>query len=326
MKRRDVLQVLGTCAIVFATTGAFAQESFPSKPIRIIVPWPAGGVTDIGARIISDKLAEGLGKPVIVDNRPGANGFIGTQAAASAEPDGHTLLLATATTHAVAPALYRKLPYDPLKNFISISQITVAPTIAVTSASSPYKTLADVVAAAKKDPKKLNYATYGAGSSSTLAAELFMQAAGIELTAIPYKGATPAVTGLMGGETDIFFDSIPSSLPHVQSGRLRALAVTSEARVSAAPDIPTLAETYPGVVFNVWQGVQAPAGTPQAVVNRLHAELVKIMAMPDVQDRFIKLGAYPVSSRAPGDFTAHIEREQKKVAELVKRAGIPPQD
>lgn len=325
MKRRVLLQSLGA-ALAASSFGAFAQQDYPNRPIRLIVPWPAGGVTDITARILGERLGEALGKAIVVDNRPGANGFIGTQAVATAEPDGYTLLLVTATTHAVAPSLYRKMPYDPIKSFTPISQITVAPTIAVTSANSPYRTLADLVAAAKKDPGKLNYATYGAGSSSTLAAVLFMQAGGVELTAIPYKGATPAITGLMGGETDVFFDSIPSALPHVQAGRLRALAVTGENRVSAAPDIPTLSEMYPGVVFNVWQGVQAPAGTPEPIVRRLHAEVQKIVAMKEVQERLIKLGAFPVSSNSPADFTTHIQREQAKVAELVKRAKIPPQD
>ena len=326
MKRR----ILCLAVTALAASGALslsplaqAQQDFPNRAIRIVVPWPVGGVTDIGARIVGERLAQNLGKPVVVENKPGANGFIGTEFVAKAAPDGYTLCLISTTTHAVAPALYRKLPYDPLKDFEHVSQITLAPTIAVTPANSQHKTLADVVAFAKANPGKLNYATYGSGGSSQLAATLFLQAAGIQATAVPYKGATPAITGLMGGETDLFFDSIPSSLSHVKAGRLRALAVTSQERVSAAPEVPTLAETYPGVVYNVWQGVQAPAGTPKAVVDKLHAEIVKVVSHPEVREKMLNLGAFAVASKTPAEFGQHIAREKDKLAALIRAAGIP---
>jgi tripartite-type tricarboxylate transporter receptor subunit TctC len=319
-----LLRAAAILAATLAAAGiACAQENYPSKPIRVVVPWSPGGIVDIGARIVSEKLSQNLGNPVIVENKPGANGFIGTEQVAKAAPDGYTLLFISTTTHVVAPALYRKMPYDPVKDFDPVSQITLAPTIAVAPPNSPYKTLADLVAAAKANPGKLNYATYGAGGSSQLAATLFMQAAGIEMTAIPYKAATPAVTGLMGGETDLFFDSIPSSLNHVKAGRLKAFAVTSEARVAAAPEIPALAEFYPGVTFNVWQGVEAPAGTPKSIVNRLHAEIVKVIDNPEVRDKLLKLGAFAVSSKSPEEFGQYIVREKAKMENLIRRAGIP---
>lgn len=326
MDRRLLLKATLVLSASLVAITAQAQQDFPSKPIRIVVPWPVGGVTDIGARIIGERLSKNIGQAVVVENKPGANGWIGTEQVARAAPDGYTLLLITTTTHAVAPALYRKMPYDPLKDFEPISQITLAPTIAVAPPNSPYKNLAELVAAAKAKPKALNYATYGSGGSSQLAATLFMQAAGIEMTAIPYKGATPAVVGLMGGETDLFFDSIPSSLPHVKVGKLKALAVTSEERVPAAPEIPTLAESYPDVVFSVWQGVGAPAGTPKEVVAKLHAEIVKVIADPEVREKLVQLGAIAVSSKSPEAFREHMTREKAKIEGLVRRAGIPYAD
>lgn len=324
MNRRMLLRAAAILAATFAAAGfVCAQEDYPSKPIRVVVPWSPGGIVDIGARILAERLSQNLGNPVIVENKPGANGFIGTEQVAKAAPDGYTLLLISTTTHVVAPALYRKIPFDPIKDFEPVSQITLAPTIAVAPPNSPYKTLADLVAAAKAHPRKLNYATYGAGGSSQLAATLFMQAAGIEMTAIPYKASTPAVTGLMGGETDLFFDSIPSSLNHVRAGKLKAFAVTSDIRVPAAPDIPTLAESYPGVTYHVWQGVEAPAGTPKRIVNKLHAEIVKVLNHPEVRDKLQKLGALAVSSKSPEEFGQYIAGEKVKMEKLIRGAGIP---
>ncbi len=322
MKLLMLLRRAVVLAAAVVCVSAVAQEDYPSKPIRIIVPWSPGGVVDIGARILAEKLAQNLNSSVIIENKPGANGFIGTEQVAKAAPDGYTLLLISTTTHAVAPALYRKMPFDPIKDFEPVSQIALSPTIAVTPPNSPYKTIAELVAAAKANPGKLNYATYGSGGSAQLAANLFMQAAGIEMTAIPYKASTPAVTGMMGGETDLFFDSIPSSLNHVRSGRLKALGVTSVARVPAAPEIPAFAETYPGVTFHVWQGVEAPAGTPRNVVNKLHAEIVKVLANAEVRDKMQNLGALAISSKTPEEFGQFLASEKVKMEALIRRAGI----
>jgi tripartite-type tricarboxylate transporter receptor subunit TctC len=325
VKMRAALHSFLAACLCFASS-AQAQSDFPSKPVRLVVPWTVGGVTDLGARLLAQKLTESLGQAVIVENKPGANGFIGTEFVARSAPDGYTLLVMGPSTHAVAPAMYRKLPFDPLKDFDSISQITLAPTIAVAPPNSRFKSLAELAAAAKAQPGRLNYATYGSAGSSQLAATLFMQAAGIEMTAIPYKGASPAITGLMRGDTELFFDSIPSSLGHVKAGKLKALAVTSKERVKAAPEVPTVSETYPGVEYSVWQGIQAPAGTPRAIITKLHGAIVQAMSQPDVQERFLNLGGIAVTSSSPEEFTAYILAERKKIAELIKRANIPQVD
>ncbi|MBC5767888.1 Bug family tripartite tricarboxylate transporter substrate binding protein [Ramlibacter albus] len=321
MKRRLVLQA-GTALAGLSASGLALAQQYPSRPIKLVVPWPAAGVTDIVARVVGEKLQAELGQPVVVENKAGANGFIGTEYVAKAAPDGYTLLLMTTSTHVVAPNLYRKLPYDPIKDFAPISQITAAPTIMVAPPNSPHKDVAALIAYAKANPKKLNYATYGAGGSSQLAAALFMQAADIDMTPIPYKGSAPAIVGLMAGECDVFFDSIPASLGHVKNGKLKALAVTSQKRVEAAPEIPTVAETFPGFEFIVWQGVEAPAGTPKAVVDRLSAAIIKVIDQPEVKAKFNGLGAMGVSSPTPEHLAQQKVREKDKMGTVIKRANI----
>ncbi len=321
MKRRLVLQASGALAAATLVNPVLAQQ-YPSRPIRLVVPWTPGGVTDIVARLTAEKLQAELGQTIVVENKAGASGFIGTEFVARAAPDGYTLLLVSASTHSVAPNLYRRMPYDPVRDFAPVSQLTAAPTMAVTGADSSFKSLAEIVAYAKANPGKLNCATYGAGGSSQLAAAMFSQAAGIEMTSVPYKGSAPAIMGLIAGECQIFFDTIAAALPHVRGGRLRGLGVTSAHRVDAAPDVPTLADTFPGFEFVVWQGIEAPTGTPQAVIDRLHAALVKIVDMPDVKARLTSLGASAVSSASPAQFGEHKLRERDKIAGIVKSAGI----
>ncbi|MBI2224530.1 MAG: tripartite tricarboxylate transporter substrate binding protein [Betaproteobacteria bacterium] len=311
-------------SIVTVAGNAYGQE-YPTKPIRLVVPWPAGGVTDVVARIVGERLGNELGKPMVIDNRAGASGFIGTVIVAKAPADGYTLLLVTSSTHAASPAVFRKIPYDPLKDFATISQVTLAPTILVVPPSLAANSVAELVTLAKAKPKQLDYASYGNGSTAHLAAELFLQTTGASMMHVPYKGAAPAVTDLIGGHVHMFFDSIPSSLPHVRSGKLKALAVTGPTRAPAAPDIPTVAESYPGFQVTVWQGFQAPAGTPRAIIDKLNANILKVMAMPDVRERLTNLGADPVSS-TPEQFAQHIAREKQKWADVVKRAGIPQVD
>ena len=311
-------------SIVTVAINAYGQE-YPAKPIRLVVPWPAGGLTDLVARIVGERLGYVLGKPMVIDNKAGASGFIGTEIVAKAPPDGYTLLLVTSSTHAASPALFRKIPYDPINDFATISQVTLAPNILVVPPSLAANSVAELVTLAKAKPGQLDYASYGNGSTAHLAAELFLQTTGASMAHIPYKGSAAAVTDLIGGHVQVFFDTIPSSLPHVRSGKLKALAVTGPTRTPAAPDIPTVAETYPGFEVSVWQGFQAPAGTPRAIVDKLNANILKVMAMQDVRERLINLGAEPVSS-TPEQFAQHIAREKQKWADVVKRAGIPPVD
>ena len=312
-------------ALVAGSLPAANAQEYPARPIRLVVPWPAGGVTDVVARIVGQKLSANLGQPVVVDNKAGATGFIGTEFVAKAAPDGYTLLLITASTHAISPNLFKKVPYDPLRDFEPIAQVTAAPTILVINPALPANTVADLVKLAKAKPGALNYASFGNGSSAHLAAELFKQATGTDFAHIPYKGAAPAIADLMGGQVAIFFDSIPSALPHVRSGKLRALAVTGRTRTAAAPELPTIAETYPSFEVAVWQGFGAPAGTSKAVLNKLYSELAKVMAMSDVKEKLVNLGADPLCT-TPQEFANHIAREKDKWAAVVKSAGIPLAD
>jgi tripartite-type tricarboxylate transporter receptor subunit TctC len=323
-RQRTGVAIAILISIVTVAVNAYGQE-YPAKPIRLVVPWPAGGTTDVVARIVGERLGYVLGRPIVIDNKAGASGFIGTEIVAKALPDGYTLLLVTSSTHAASPAVFRKIPYDPINDFATISQVTLAPTILVVPPSLAANSVAELVTLAKAKPGQLNYASYGIGSTAHLAAELFLQTTGASMAHISYKGAAPVITDLIGGHMHVFFDSIPTSLPHVRSGKLKALAVTGPTRTPAAPDIPTAAETYPGFEVTVWQGFQAPAGTPRAIIDKLNANILKVMAMQEVRERFINLGVDPVSS-TPEQFAQHIAREKQKWADVVKRAGIPPVD
>jgi tripartite-type tricarboxylate transporter receptor subunit TctC len=308
--------------ILLGFAGSAFTQDYPYKPLRLVVPWTPGGVTDVVARIVGERLGQQLGKPVVIDNNAGASGFIGTELVAKAPPDGYTLLMVTSSTHAASPALFRKIPYDPVKDFAAVSQVTLAPNILVVTGSLAANSVAELVTLAKSKPGQLNYASYGNGSTAHLATELFQQATGISMAHITYKGAAPAVMDLIGGQVQVFIDPIPSSLPHVRSGKLKGLAVTGTGRTPVAPELPAIAETYPGYEVTVWQGLQLPAGSPKTVVDKLNGHIVKIMAMPDVREKLLNLGAQPVST-TPEQFTQHIERERKKWADVVKRAGIP---
>jgi len=312
--------LLALVALALSLSAAAAQE-FPNRPIRFIVPWAPGGVTDVIARLIADKLAAQIGQPVIVENKAGASGVIGTEFVAKSDPDGYTLVVVTASTHAMGPSVSPTKAYDPVKDFVPVIQVTNAPTIMVTPPSLPAKNVAEFVALVKSQPGKLNFASFGKGSSSHLAGELFIQATGIQMVHVPYKGAAPAIVDMLADRVQVFFDSIPSALPHVRNGALKALAVTGPARTAAAPDLPTVGETIPGFEMTVWQGLAAPAGTPAPVVQKLYTEVAKVMAMADVRQRLIDLGADPVSE-TPAAFAAHIARENEKWRKVVKAANI----
>ena len=298
---------------------AYAQ-GYPSKPVRMVVGFPPGGATDVVARTISQKLAEALGQPVVVDNRAGAASNIGAELVAKSPKDGHTLFLGTVST-SINPSLYKKLAYDALTDFTPVSQVTGTPFLFVVHPSLPTRTVKEFIALARSRPGELNYGSAGSGSGGHLFVAMFGAMARVTLQHVPYKGAAPATTATLSGETIFMFDNIVTTLPLARAGKLRALAVTTAARSAAAPEIATIAEAgVPGYDANAWFGVFAPAGTPQGVINRLNAEIAKIVKLPETRDRFLALGAEPVGSTAE-QFGAFFRNEVAKWAKVVKASG-----
>ena len=275
---------------------AMAQAAYPNKPVRLLVPFPAGGATDIFARVLSQKMGEKLGTTVIVENRPGAGGAIGSDLAAKSPADGYTLLLATSSTHSIGPALNPRLPYDTVRDFTPISHVGNAPSIMLVPNSSPAKTLKEWIDYAKKNPGKLNYASSGNGTIVQLTAELFKSQAGLFLVHIPYKGTALAIPDLVSGKVDVLFDSLPTGLPHVRDGRLRALAVTSAKRTSMAPELPAVAEVLPGYESNTWFGLYGPKALPADIVARVNTAVNQSLADAEVKDKLARLGIEPVGS------------------------------
>src|SRR4051812_28032502 len=275
---------------------AFAQgaQGYPNRTVRLVVPFPAGGPTDIVARPLSVKLSEGLGQQVIIDNRGGAGGNVGADLVAKSPADGYTLLTGTVGTHAINGALYKHLPYDPVNDFVPVSQLASAPVLLVARAGLPVKTVQDLIALAKQKPGALNYGTAGSGSPGHLSGELFKSMAGVQLTHVPYKGSAPAVTDLRGEQIDLMFDPIQSPLPHVKAGTIKALGVSSAARSPLLPDVPTIAEAgVPGYETTAWWGIFAPAHTPQPILDRLHSEIGKVVASSFFKQQLEPLGAEP---------------------------------
>ena len=303
---------------------AFAQDKWPSKPITYIVPFPAGGTTDVLGRLIGQKLGSALGTTIVVDNKGGAGGSLGSEIAARAAPDGYTLLGGTISSHAINVSLYPKLGYDPIKSFAPITLIGTNPVVLVVNQASPYKTLADVVAAAKAK-KPLNAASAGSGTSQHLALELLKAKAGIDITHIPYKGSSPAIQDVIGGQVDMMFDTTVVAGPHIESGKLRAIAVTSAKRLSTMPSVPTVAESgVPGLAdYEVisWQAIFAPAGTPKPIVDKLHADIAKILNEPEMQERLLKLGMQG-ADMTTDQIAAFQKAEVAKWAAVIKSANI----
>ncbi len=309
--------VAAPMALLCGPGHAQQQPAWPGKPIRIIVPTAAGGPTDLVARAIGDRLAAALGQPVIVDNRVGAGHVIGTEAAARAAPDGYTFAMVT-TPHVVNPALVKKLPYDTQKDFEPVSWVTSLPLILVVNAALPVKSVRELVALAKAKPAQLNMATPGNGTGPHLAGELFKLGTGIDVAHIPYKGGAQATTAVLSGEATFYFDSPASALPHVKSGKLRALAVTSTQRSAAAPEVPTLAESeVPGFEFNAWNGLIAPAGTPRDIILKMQSEISKALLLADIKARFNAIGFESVGS-TPGEFAALIDSDIAKWRKVVR--------
>ena len=305
-----------------AHVGGACAQAYPTKPVRMVVGFPPGGGTDILARIVAQKLADAWGQQVIVENRPGASATIGANVVAKAAPDGYTLAMGQLTPNAIAPALYPKLPYDALKDFVPITLVGTSPNILVVNPAVPAKSLAELVAYAKAQPGRLTYASSGPGSLQHIAAELFKSMAGVDLVHVPFKGSGHAVVDLVAGQVDMNFDSIPATIQHIKSGKLRALAVTSARRASAFTDVPTIAESgYPGYDLTTWWGLFAPAGTPEDVLERVHADAVAALRNPEVRERFAGLSVEPGGgSRA--DFAGYVRKEVAKYARIVKQLGI----
>src|SRR4029078_13273574 len=300
-------------------TSAFARAS-PSKPAKVIVPYPPGGPTDIVARVVSQKLSDQMGQQFIVENRPGAGGKHGAEAVAKGPADGYTLLVAT-TAHAINPSLFKSLGYNLMKDFAPVSQLTSGPLVIVAHLSLPAKNVQELIALGKAKPGTLNYASSGNGQSTHLSAELFATMSGIKMNHIPYKGSAPALTDVMGGQASLMFDTMLSAMPHVKNGKLKAIAVTSAARSPAAPDVPTVAESgLPGYEAIAWNGLLVPAGTPTDVVAKLNAELKKALDAPEVKDRFSAQG-FGAAWNTREAFAKFIQSELDKWAKVVKVSG-----
>jgi tripartite-type tricarboxylate transporter receptor subunit TctC len=300
---------------------AHAQASYPTKPVRLIVPFPPGGGTDILARVIGAKLTEALGQPVVVENKPGAGGNIGVDVVAKSPPDGYTMVIGQTSNLAVNPTLYPDLPYDPQKDLAPISLVADAPLVLVVPANSPFKTLGDVINAAKGKPEDVTFASPGNGTVSHLSGELLQKAANVKFQHIPYKGASQALTDLMGGQVQTYMSSIPTALAQIKGGKLRALAVTSTKRVPDLPDVPTVAESgFPGFESSTWFGFLVKAGTPEPIVKRLNTDLVKVLQMPEVREKIAAEGA-TVLSGTPEQFTAFLKDEIVKWGKVVKESG-----
>jgi len=325
------MKKLARLALAAALTGAAllpalssAQGAYPNKPIRVIVPFPAGSTTDIIARAITDKMSASLGQPLVVDNRGGASGTIGQAAVASAAADGYTILIHS-SSHTVSPSTFAKLPFDTVADFAGITPISSLSNVLVISPAKGYKNLGELLAAARAKPGSLNFASAGQGSATHLNAEKFKMAAKIDATNIPFKGSAEAVTEVIAGRVDYYFSPIAPVIGQIKGGQLQALAVGSPQRASALPDVPTTAEAgVPGSEFNFWIGMMAPAKTPRDIVNRLHDEVLKALASPDVKERFAKVGADAWTLK-PEAFDAYIKNEIASNAVLVKAAGLQPQ-
>jgi tripartite-type tricarboxylate transporter receptor subunit TctC len=295
-------------------------QAWPSKPIRYIVPFPPGGATDILARAIADKLGPALGQPVVVENRPGAAGNLGTEQAAKAAPDGYTLLMVT-VAQSISESLYSKLPYNLARDLAPVALVAHVPNVMVVHPSVPARTVKEFVDFAKANPGKVNFASSGSGTSIHMSGELFKMLTGVDIVHVPYKGSAQALTDLIGGQVSVMFDNLTPSMPHIKSGKLRALAITTAKRYPALPDVPTLIEAgVPGYESSAWFGVMVPAKTPQPIVTRLNTEVNRIVGQPDVKERFDQQGAIPAPG-APGDFGKHIQSEIAKWAKVVKASG-----
>lgn len=311
-------------AIALASTTACIAQSYPVKPVRFISPYAPGGGTDTMARVLAQRLSENLGRQVIVENRPGGGGIVGTEAAAKAPPDGYTILLGSKGPLTVNPALYAKLPYDTVRDLAPISLVSIVPAVLAVHPSLPVNSVKELIALARARPGELTFSSSGNGGSGHLSGEQFAALAGAKMVHVPYRGTGPATTAVLSGEVTLSFGNMVALMPHVQAGRLRVLGVTSAKRVSAAPQVPTVAESgLRGYEYVTWYGVLAPAGTPRDVIAKLNTELVRIARQPDMKDKLTGEGGDVVGS-TPEEFAAYIKSELVSSAKLVKSANVKP--
>jgi tripartite-type tricarboxylate transporter receptor subunit TctC len=324
MTRRP--RLLAAAALALLACSSFAQTAWPAKPIKLVVPFPPGGGTDFVARLVAEKLTTQAGWVIVIDNKPGAGGNIGLDAVAKSAPDGYTLGLGQTANLAINPALYAKMPFDPLKDFAPIAAVASQPVVLLVNASSPYKTLADVVAASKAKPESLRIGLAGNGTVGHLAGEMLERRAGIRILNVPYKGAGPAMTDLLGNQVELNFANTPVAIPQLAGGKVRALAISSPQRLKSVPQlaaVPTVAELgYPGFDAITWTGLVAPAGTPPAVVERINAEVQKILQRPDVIQKLALEGSTAAAEGTPKQFADYIRSEHQKWGALIREANI----
>ena len=308
--------------IFLVLAAAPAGAAYPDKPIRMIMPYPAGGSIDTAGRAVAQKVADTFGQQIVIDNRTGAGGVIGTETAARAVPDGYTLVIGGTGTLALSPHLHRKLPYDPVRDFAPVTMLIASPYVIVVHPSVAANSVRELIALAKAKPGQINYASGGAGSAPHFASEMFNAAVGVKLTHVPYKGSTPGVIDLIGGQVQVMFTGIPSVLAYIKSNRVRALAVTGKTRTTALPDVPTVIESgVPGYVVSPWFGLLVPARTPPAIIATLHRETVKVLRSPALLERFATEGVDPVGD-TPEHFAAYIKEEIVKWGKVVKDTGM----
>jgi tripartite-type tricarboxylate transporter receptor subunit TctC len=303
---------------------SLAFSAYPNGPLKMIVPFPAGGPTDVMARLVSNKLGDALGQPIYVENKAGAHGAIGMQTALAAPADGQTLVMVSIGTNGINPGLYKKLSYDVNKDFVPVSLLVTVPIVIVTRVDAPYGDLAGLLAYAKANPGKLTFASAGNGGSSHLVPEMFMLRSNIDMVHVPYKGTAPAISDVLAGQVNLMFDTLLTSTQHIQSGKLKIIATTTAKRLPSYPNVPTVSESVlPGFEASSWYGLEVKAGTPPEIVQRLSAELAKIMKMPDVRERLDQLSTFAVGS-TPEEFARFQKSEQDKWAKVIQKGNIQP--
>jgi tripartite-type tricarboxylate transporter receptor subunit TctC len=321
MNAKKLFIVFLALVSVLTCANAQAQSTYPTKPIKFIVPYPAGGPLDTVARLTGQKLSERLGQPVIVENKPGAGGNLGAEAVAKSTPDGYTILMGAVATHAINPTLYKKMPYDAQRDFQPVTLLVSTPNVLVVNPSVKANTVKEFIALAKAEPNKMNFGSGSSGSAGHLAGELFKSVAAVEITHVPYKGGAPAMTDLLAGQIELMFDNLANSMPNIKSGKLRALAVTTAKRSSFAPDLPTVAESgLPGFDISTWFGILVPAGTPKEIVSKLNEEFNRAIRSADIKEKLDAMGADAVGT-TPEAFAAYIKTEAAKYAEVIKKSG-----